>query len=292
MRIPPGPPGRLGPPPCLPWGALGSRRIGLPTSSREDGGRPPPGPPGPRRCWGAPPRPGIPGRWGAPGRTGAPLRGGPLRWGDGRCCWLGGRIGTAGLFWSRRGVGAAGLAGLGGGAVGLLITTGGLPVGLAGGRLLGCCGGRLLAWGRSGWAGRAGAGALAGLATGLATGFGAGLATTSGLRLGGALGPVGGLAAGRFGDDFWFAAGRSRRRAAADWLGVLGAFFNEDLIASLRLGRCLGATRCLPLPLSRALIFAASPSPMELLWLLAAIDSFSAALSTSRLSRPRSRESS
>ena len=57
----------------------------------------------------------------------------------------------------------AGLAGLGGGAVGLLITTGGLPVGLAGGRLLGCCGGRLLAWGRSGWAGRAGAGALAGL---------------------------------------------------------------------------------------------------------------------------------
>jgi hypothetical protein len=80
-------------------------------------------------------------------------------------------MGIAGLFWSRRAAGAPGLAGLGGGAVGLLITTGGLAAGLAGGRLLGCCGGRLLAWGRSGWAGRAGAGALAGLATGLATGL-------------------------------------------------------------------------------------------------------------------------
>ena len=191
FRMPPGPPGRLGPPPCLPWGALGSRRIGLPTSSSDEGGRPP-GPPGPRRCCGAPLRPGMPGRWGAPGRIGAPLRGGPLRWGAGRCCWLGGLIGTGGLFWSRRGTGAAGLAGLGGGAVGLLITTGGLAAGLAGGRLGGCCGGRLLACGRSGLAG------LAGLA--------AGLATISGLRLGGAEGG-----------------------AAADWLGVLGAFFNERI---------------------------------------------------------------
>ena len=132
LRIPPGPPGRLGPPPCRPWGALGSRRIDLPTSSSEDGGRPP-GPPGPRRCCGAPPRPGAPGRCGAPGRIGAPLRGGPLRCDVGRCCWL------------RRPAGAAGLAGLGGGAVGLLITTGGLAAGLAGGLLGGCCGGRLLA---------------------------------------------------------------------------------------------------------------------------------------------------
>ena len=39
-------------------------------------------------------------------------------------------------------------------------------------------------------------------------------------------------------------------------------------------------------------IFAASLSLMELLWLFAAIDSFSAASSTSRFSRPRSRDSS
>ena len=69
LRIPPGPPGRLGPPPCRPWGALGSRRIGLPTSSSEDGGRPP-GPPGPRRCCGAPLAglPGVGGRQGESGR--------------------------------------------------------------------------------------------------------------------------------------------------------------------------------------------------------------------------------
>ena len=222
LRMPPGPPGRLGPPPCRPWGALGSRRIGLPTSSSDEGGRPPPGPPGPRRCCGAPLRPGIPGRWGAPGRIGAPLRGGPLRWGEGRCCWLGGRIGTGGLFWSRRGTGAAGLAGLGGGAVGLLITTGGLAAGLAGGRLGGCCGGRLLAWGRSGWAGRAGAGAgaLAGLA--------AGLATTSGLRLGGALGTgLAGLAG--LATISGLRLGGAEGGAAAGLLGVLGAFFNDRI---------------------------------------------------------------
>jgi hypothetical protein len=43
---------------------------------------------------------------------------------------------------------------------------------------------------------------------------------------------------------------------------------------------------------NRVRIFVASPSLMELLWLLAAMDSFSAASSTSLLSRPRSLDNS
>ena len=48
----------------------------------------------------------------------------------------------------------------------------------------------------------------------------------------------------------------------------------------------------LPLDFSRLRICPASASLMELLWLLAAIDSFSAASSTSLFSRPRSLDSS
>ena len=48
----------------------------------------------------------------------------------------------------------------------------------------------------------------------------------------------------------------------------------------------------LPFDFSRLRICPASASLMELLWLLAAIDSFSAASSTSLFSRPRSLDSS
>jgi hypothetical protein len=47
-----------------------------------------------------------------------------------------------------------------------------------------------------------------------------------------------------------------------------------------------------PLPRIRARMRAASSSLIELLWLLAAMESFSAASSTSLFSRPRSRDSS
>jgi hypothetical protein len=47
-----------------------------------------------------------------------------------------------------------------------------------------------------------------------------------------------------------------------------------------------------PWPLIRALMRMASSSLIELLWLRAAMDNFSAASSTSLLSRPRSRDSS
>jgi hypothetical protein len=93
-------PGAAGLPawPGLVGGAAGSRRIGFPTSSRDEAGGLPSG--SPRRGWaGAPARfTGAPGRWGA---AGAPARWGAGRWG------VGGRIGTAGRFWSPpRGAGA------------------------------------------------------------------------------------------------------------------------------------------------------------------------------------------
>jgi hypothetical protein len=47
-----------------------------------------------------------------------------------------------------------------------------------------------------------------------------------------------------------------------------------------------------PLPLIRARMRAASSSLIELLWLFTGMESFSAASSTSLLSRPRSRDSS
>ena len=68
---------------------------------------------------------------------------------------------------------------------------------------------------------------MAGLA-----GFAAGLATTSGLRLGGALGAglagLAGLAAG-LATISGLRLGGAEGGAAVDWLGVLGAFFNERI---------------------------------------------------------------
>jgi hypothetical protein len=53
-----------------------------------------------------------------------------------------------------------------------------------------------------------------------------------------------------------------------------------------------GAAEPVPLPRIRARMRAASSTLIELLWLLAAMASFSAASSTSLLSRPRSRDNS
>jgi hypothetical protein len=60
----------------------------------------------------------------------------------------------------------------------------------------------------------------------------------------------------------------------------------------MALGAAAAGAAGLPLPVIRLRIRAASSSLIELLWLLAAIASFSAASSTSLLSRPRSRDSS
>jgi len=116
-------------------------------------------------------------------------------------------------------------------------------------------------------AGRAGAATTWGLATGF-TGV-AGLAAAAGLA--GAAG---------------FAWGGA---------GLAGAAFFTDRIAFPGAGLAgAGADALLPLPLdfSRLRICPASASLIELLWLLAAIDSFSAASSTSLFSRPRSLDSS
>jgi hypothetical protein len=67
-----------------------------------------------------------------------------------------------------------------------------------------------------------------------------------------------------------------------------GAFCTERMA----LGAAAVGAAGLPLPVIRLRIRAASSSLIELLWLLAAIASFSAASSTSLLSRPRSRDSS
>ena len=123
-------------------------------------------------------------------------------------------------------------------------------------------------------AGRAGGDdTLAGVAAGL---------TATGLLVGGWPGATAGCApAGLAGAGF----------AAAGLAG--GAAFFTDRIALPDSG-LLGAAGCAPFPpdFSRLRIFPASASLIELLWLLAAIDSFSAASSTSLFSRPRSLESS
>jgi len=74
---------------------------------------------------------------------------------------------------------------------------------------------------------------------------------------------------------------------------LAGAAFLTERIALPGAGLA-GTDALLPLPLdfSRLRICPASASLMELLWLLAAIDSFSAASSTSLFSRPRSLDSS
>ena len=78
---------------------------------------------------------------------------------------------------------------------------------------------------------------------------------------------------------------------------MAGAAFFTDRIAFPGAGLAgAGADALLPLPLpldfSRLRICPASASLIELLWLLAAIDSFSAASSTSLFSRPRSLDNS
>jgi hypothetical protein len=85
-------------------------------------------------------------------------------------------------------------------------------------------------------------------------------------------------------------------------LGAVGAaaFLTERMAlgaaAAGAEGAAAGAAAGVPLPLPPALIRlrirAASSSLMELLWLFAAMDSFSAASSTSLFSRPKSRDSS
>ncbi len=88
-------------------------------------------------------------------------------------------------------------------------------------------------------------------------------------------------------------AGRSGAAAAAFWTAKIA------LTGPLALAGTLGgeegplATALEPLPTcNKPRMRAASSSLIELLWLFAAIDSFSAASSTSLLSRPRSRDSS
>ena len=134
-------------------------------------------------------------------------------------------------------------------------------------------------------AGFAGSGfaAAAGLAGGADTldGVAAGLAAT-GLLAVGLTGAAGGEAAeGLAGAGF----------AAVGLAG--GAAFLTERIALPGAG-LVGVEGWAPLPLdfSRFRIFPASASLMELLWLLAAIESFSAASSTSLFSRPRSLDSS
>jgi hypothetical protein len=73
--------------------------------------------------------------------------------------------------------------------------------------------------------------------------------------------------------------------------GAAGSAFFTERIALAGDG-AWGAAAPLPLPLIRALMRIASSSLIELLWLRAAMASFSAASSTSLLSRPRSRDSS
>jgi hypothetical protein len=85
-------------------------------------------------------------------------------------------------------------------------------------------------------------------------------------------------------------AGRSGAGAAAFWTAKIA--FAGALALAGPLAEPL-ATALEPLPTcNKPRMRAASSSLIELLWLFAAIDSFSAASSTSLLSRPRSRDSS
>ena len=84
--------------------------------------------------------------------------------------------------------------------------------------------------------------------------------------------------------------------AGAGLLGAAGAAFFTERMALPAAGLVAGAAAAgfapfPPLPRSER-IFPASESLIELLWLFAAIDSFSAASSTSLFSRPRSLDSS
>jgi hypothetical protein len=81
--------------------------------------------------------------------------------------------------------------------------------------------------------------------------------------------------------------------AAGAGAGAEGAFFTDRIAfcgAAGALGAALGVP--LPPPWIRLRMRAASSSLIELLWLFAAIESFSAASSTSLFSRPKSLDSS
>jgi hypothetical protein len=142
--------------------------------------------------------------------------------------------------------------------------------------------GRLAAGGS--WAGRglaAGAGATGRGAAGGALGAGGVTGVT------GAAGLAGGAAAGRCGGA-----------ATAEPLGFPpiaseAAFFTDRMALPGAAGGAVGAAAAPPLsrPINERMRRASS-SLIELLWLRAAIFSFSAASSTSLLSRPRSRDSS
>ena len=153
-----------------------------------------------------------------------------------------------------------------------------------------------------GFAGPAGGLAAAGPAGGrMGTGRGGGLLTAEvapgGAGLGVAATGAAGLTTSGLGATGLAGAGAV---GAAGGLGVLGwvtgsaavgaAFFTVRIFTPAASGARAGAEP--PFACSRERILLASESLMELLWLLAAIDSFSAASSTSRLSRPRSRDSS
>ena len=88
------------------------------------------------------------------------------------------------------------------------------------------------------------------------------------------------------------ATGRGCVGFAGAAAGVSAAFFTDRM--ALPGAGLAGAGAALDPPplLSRERILPASDSLIELLWLFAAMDSFSAASSTSLLSRPRSLDSS
>jgi len=88
------------------------------------------------------------------------------------------------------------------------------------------------------------------------------------------------------------ALGRGCTGLAGAVVSVPEAFFTERIAFPWAGLAGVAAGRGAPPLLSNVRILPASASLMELLWLLAAMDSFSAASSTSLLSRPRSLDSS
>jgi len=124
-----------------------------------------------------------------------------------------------------------------------------------------------------------------------------------GLTIGGLGEAAGAAAAGRAGAAG--AAGRAGAAGPAEAEGALGAagvagaaaFFTERIALGgsavvLAGAGVAGRTAGLPLPVISPRMREASSSLIELLWLLTAMDSFSAASSTSLFSRPKSRDSS
>ena len=241
---------------------------------------------------------GLPCNWPGFGRAGGGVTGLAITTGFGLgaggalaagCCGLVlRRMGAGGRFGLLLGLPAAGAAGLAGGAWGrgagaaaCGLGAGAEAAGFAAAGFAACGAGDLLTTvGLLGAAGLAGAAGALGLAAAGATGLAGGAWGR------GAGAAAWGLAAG---------AGAATGFAACGAAGALGAAFFTERMAlppSLLLAAGLPAAPPAPLPARWVRIFAASASLIELLWLLAAIASDSAAFSTSRLSRPRSRDSS